>query len=229
MPLPKRVISPVYVSRDTLPEHLQLSNDLEGVTNGTLANIIRQLSSLSRHAEDMFGELYKEAESLHLRSSSLQARIDRLAVKVTQLDSTVEEVSLQDIHLRKAFKSSVVFDQQVVSKQTIPTAMADTYHQCDKPPPLDKLNVYRLVFFSFLIYLIVIIRLYPATRANYVNRRVDASRIQYNPHLFNPEIIVHVMTDWETSEITKFIWARSSIAIKITGRLISHDFGSSLC
>ncbi|XP_046635898.1 wiskott-Aldrich syndrome protein family member 3-like isoform X3 [Daphnia pulicaria] len=143
MPLPKRVISPVYVSRDTLPEHLQLPNDLEGVTNGTLANIIRQLSSLSHHAEDMFGELYKETEALHIRSSSLQARIDRLAVKVTQLDSTVEEVSLQDIHLRKAFKSSVVFDQQVVSKLTIPTAMADTYHHCDKPPPLDKLNVYR--------------------------------------------------------------------------------------
>ena len=145
MPLPKRVISPVYVSRDTLPEHLQLSNDLEGVTNGTLSNIIRQLSSLSHHAEDIFGELYKEAETLHNRSSNLQARIDRLAVKVTQLDSTVEEVSLQDIHLRKAFRSSVVFDQQVVSKQTIPTAMADTYHHCDKPPPLDKLNVYRSV------------------------------------------------------------------------------------
>ncbi|KAI9565758.1 hypothetical protein GHT06_009550 [Daphnia sinensis] len=143
MPLPKRVISPVYVSRDTLPEHLQLPNDLEGVTNGTLANIIRQLSSLSHHAEDMFSELYKETQALHIRSSSLQARIDRLAVKVTQLDSTVEEVSLQDIHLRKAFKSNVVFDQQVVSKLTIPTAMADTYHHCDKPPPLDKLNVYR--------------------------------------------------------------------------------------
>ena len=144
MPLPKRVISPVYVSRDTLPEHLQLQNDLEGVTNGTLANIIRQLSSLSYHAEDMFGELYKEAEALNMRSTSLQARIDRLAIKVTQLDSTVEEVSLQDIHLRKAFRSNVVFDQQVVSKQTIPTAMANTYHQhCDKPPPLDKLNVYR--------------------------------------------------------------------------------------
>uniref|UniRef100_A0A0P4ZEP3 Wiskott-Aldrich syndrome protein family member n=1 Tax=Daphnia magna TaxID=35525 RepID=A0A0P4ZEP3_9CRUS len=143
MPLPKRVISPVYVSRDTLPEHLQLPNDLEGVTNGTLANIIRQLSSLSHHAEDMFGELYKETEALYIRSSSLQARIDRLAVKVTQLDSTVEEVSLQDIHLRKAFKSNVVFDQQVVSKLTIPTAMADPSHHCDKPPPLDKLNVYR--------------------------------------------------------------------------------------
>lgn len=65
---------------------------------------------------------------------------------MTQLDSTVEEVSLQDIHLRKAFRSSTAFDQQVVARVTIPTAMADTYQQCDRPPPLDKLNVYRSVF-----------------------------------------------------------------------------------
>ena len=149
--MPKRVISPVHVSRDTLAEQLHLQDDLEGVTNGTLSNIIRQLSSLSRHAEDVFGELYKEAEGLHARSSNLQARVDRLAVKVTQLDSTVEEVSLQDIHLRKAFRSSTVFDQQVVSKQTIPTAMSDTYHQCDRPPPLEKLNVYRYLLLLFII------------------------------------------------------------------------------
>lgn len=54
-------------------------------------------------------------------------------------------VSLQDIHMRKAFKSSVVFDQQVVSRDTMPTAMLETYQTCDKPPPLDKLNSYRLV------------------------------------------------------------------------------------
>ena len=52
-------------------------------------------------------------------------------------------VSLQDIHMRKAFKSSVVFDQQVVSRDTMPTAMMETYNQCDTPPPLDKLNIYR--------------------------------------------------------------------------------------
>lgn len=52
-------------------------------------------------------------------------------------------VSLQDIHMRKAFKSSIVFDQQVVSRDTMPTAMLETYQQCDTPPPLDKLNVYR--------------------------------------------------------------------------------------
>lgn len=35
------------------------------------------------------------------------------------------------------------FDQQVVSRPTLPPAMLKTYHSCDKPPPLDKLNVYR--------------------------------------------------------------------------------------
>lgn len=54
-------------------------------------------------------------------------------------------VSLQDIHMRKAFKSSVVFDQQVVSRDTMPTAMLETYRQCDTPPPLDKLNIYRYI------------------------------------------------------------------------------------
>lgn len=71
------------------------------------------LICIFRHAEDLFGELARDAQQLNDRSNSLQARIDRLAVKVTQLDSTVEEVSLQDIHMRKAFKSATVFDQQV--------------------------------------------------------------------------------------------------------------------
>ena len=71
--------------------HNSVPDELEGVTNGTLANIIRQLSSLSRHAEEMFGNLSIEAEGVAVRSSNLQAKIDKLAVRVTQLDSTVEE------------------------------------------------------------------------------------------------------------------------------------------
>ena len=79
------------------------------------------------------------------RGSSLQARIDKLAVKVTQLDSNVEEVTLQEIQLRKAFRSSQTFDQQVVSRETMPKSMQEQYMACDKPPPLDKLNPYREV------------------------------------------------------------------------------------
>lgn len=39
----------------------------------------------------MFGELTREATGLAERTNVLQARIDRLAIKVTQLDSGVEE------------------------------------------------------------------------------------------------------------------------------------------
>lgn len=93
MPLPKRVIEPIHVSRGTVPDsnEISLTSELETVTNGTLANSIRQLSSLSRHAEDLFGELARETHTLATRANSLQARLDKLAVKTTQLDSTVEE------------------------------------------------------------------------------------------------------------------------------------------
>ncbi|KAM7308184.1 wiskott-Aldrich syndrome protein family member 3 isoform X1 [Ixodes scapularis] len=149
MPLLQRLIEPVHVSRGALPldakgaPAMQLPSELECVTNGTLANVVRQLSSLSKHADDLFGALFRDATALVARAGALQARVDRLTVKVTQLDSTVEEVSLQDIHMRKAFRSSIVYDQQVVSRATMPAGMLEMYQACDKPPPLDKLNPYR--------------------------------------------------------------------------------------
>ncbi len=46
-PGPERPIVPVNVCRGTL--QLLVNDELKGVTNGSLANIIRQLSTLSRH------------------------------------------------------------------------------------------------------------------------------------------------------------------------------------
>lgn len=45
--------------------------------------------------------------------------------------------------MKKAFKSTTIFDQQIFSRATMPTAMLETYEMCDKPPPLDKLNCFR--------------------------------------------------------------------------------------
>lgn len=137
----KRNIEPRHLCRGALPDGV--TSELECVTNSTLAAIIKQLGSLSRHAEDIFGELFNEANSFYLRMSSLQERVDQLAVKVTQLDSTVEEVSLQDINMRKAFKSSTIQDQQVVSRTSVPNPVVEMYHRCDKPPPLNILTPYR--------------------------------------------------------------------------------------
>lgn len=149
MPLEQRVIEPICISRGTLPLDAQgslaipIPNELECVTNGTLANVIRELSSLSRYAEDVFGGILTEMGKYITRTTTLQGRIDRLGIKVTQLDSSVEEVSIHDLHLKKPFKSSSSYDQQVVSRSSIPSSLLDQYKLCDKPPPLSKLNVYR--------------------------------------------------------------------------------------
>ncbi|NXE25096.1 WASF3 protein, partial [Ardeotis kori] len=141
MPLVKRNIEPRHLCRGALPEGV--TSELECVTNSTLAAIIKQLGSLSKHAEDIFGELFNEANSFYMRMNSLQERVDLLVIKVTQLDSTVEEVSLQDINMRKAFKSSTVQNQQVVSRNSIPNPVMEMYQRCDKPPPLNILTPYR--------------------------------------------------------------------------------------
>ncbi|XP_074487055.1 actin-binding protein WASF3-like [Sebastes fasciatus] len=141
MPLVKRIIEPRYLCRCALPDGVV--SELECVTNSTLAAVIKQLGGLSRHAEDIFSELFTEANGFHLRMSNLQERVDLLAVKVTQLDSTVEEVSLQDINMRKAFRSSTIQDQQVVSRSSILNPVLEMYQRCDKPPPLNILTPYR--------------------------------------------------------------------------------------
>lgn len=54
-------------------------------------------------------------------------------------------VSLQDINMRKAFKSSTTQDQQVVSKSSVPNPVREMYNISDKPPPLNILSTYRSV------------------------------------------------------------------------------------
>uniref|UniRef100_A0A8C6M536 Wiskott-Aldrich syndrome protein family member n=1 Tax=Nothobranchius furzeri TaxID=105023 RepID=A0A8C6M536_NOTFU len=141
MPLVKRNIEPRHLCHGAVPD--RVSSELECVTNNTLSTIIRQLSSLSKHAENVFGELFNEANTFYVRANSLQDRIDHLAVKVTQLDSSVEEVSLQDINMRKAFRSSTNQDQQVLSKGSIPDSVVGMFNSCDEPPPLRNLTAYR--------------------------------------------------------------------------------------
>ncbi|CAK8687840.1 unnamed protein product [Clavelina lepadiformis] len=141
MPLVKRAVEPSALCRQSLPRNVK--SELECVTNNTLSGVIKQLSSLSIHAEDLFGELFTEASTFYTRASKLQDRIDKLSVKVTQLDSSIEEVSLHDINMRKAFRSNRITDQQVVSRESLSQTLHATYNKADKPPPLQDLNQFR--------------------------------------------------------------------------------------
>ena len=65
--MPVRVILPTHVSRNTLSKHKVLTDELEAVNNGTLGFIIKQMSSLSKHANDIFGELMKQVDVTRVR------------------------------------------------------------------------------------------------------------------------------------------------------------------
>ncbi|NWX93704.1 WASF2 protein, partial [Nothoprocta pentlandii] len=140
MPLVTRNIEPRHLCRQTLPS---VRSELECMTNITLANVIRQLGSLSKSAEDIFGELFTQANTFASRVSVLVERVDRLQVKVTQLDPKEEEVSLQGINTRKAFKSSTTQDQKLFDRESLPVPVLETYGSCDTPPPLNILSPYR--------------------------------------------------------------------------------------
>ncbi|XP_061100154.1 LOW QUALITY PROTEIN: actin-binding protein WASF1 [Conger conger] len=141
MPLVKRNIEPRHLCHTVLPRGIK--NELECVTNVSLANVIRQLSSLSKYAEDLFGELFNEAHTFSFRVNSLQERVDRLSISVTQLDPKEEELSLQDITMRKAFRSSTIQDQQLFDRRTLPIPLQETFDLCEQPPPLNILTPYR--------------------------------------------------------------------------------------
>ncbi|UMM14485.1 hypothetical protein L5515_002269 [Caenorhabditis briggsae] len=142
MPLTKRAVSPVNISRDTIPPSIQ-RDELQCTANGTIANLIRQLSSLSKHAENIFGEIYHDAMVIHHKTNTLQQRIDRLHQKVDQLDATTDQASLNEANMRKAFKSSMLVDQHILDRSTLPAALAEQYAICDPPPNLDALNQFR--------------------------------------------------------------------------------------
>lgn len=97
MPFPTGVVQPVFVARNLAAQASSYGvadsklNELEVFSNCTLANIIRQLSSLSKQAEGMFGELIREAHSINVRANSLQIRLDRLSINTKQLNSDGEE------------------------------------------------------------------------------------------------------------------------------------------
>ncbi|XP_041868357.1 wiskott-Aldrich syndrome protein family member 2 [Melanotaenia boesemani] len=141
MPLVTRNIEPRHVCRQTIPSKIR--SELECVTNISLANIIRQLGSLSKYAEDVFGELFVQAGAFAIRVNTLGERVDRLQVKVTQLDPKEEEVSLQAITTRKAFRSSLTQDQQMFTRPSLPVPVQETYTICNPPPPLNQLSEYR--------------------------------------------------------------------------------------
>jgi hypothetical protein len=93
MPLVKRTVEPVHICATNAVKAgiKDVRDELEFISVAALASIVRQLGSLSAHVDDMFNELCREAMAITGRTMALSERAERLKIKITQLNPTVEE------------------------------------------------------------------------------------------------------------------------------------------
>lgn len=89
MPFTKHVIQPINIAQCPIPNSER--NELECLSNLTLANIIRQLSSLGEHADRVFSELIQDAVNIGMRTKVVTEKIDNLRLKLSHLDIQTEE------------------------------------------------------------------------------------------------------------------------------------------
>ena len=121
MPIVKRSIQPIYVSRNKLPKGT--SQELECTSTLTLAGVILQLSSLSKHAENLFGELFNEASDLGKRFGTLKDRVEKLNSRLETMNPEAEEEVGARESSAKKFRSRQNAKQQILSRATLPPTL----------------------------------------------------------------------------------------------------------
>ena len=95
MPLPLACVEPVYVSRAPLPETCR-DNEREFIYNETLCGLLRQLSSLTVIATEIFDAVKEEYQKIEDRISNLRSNIGRVREKVRAYNP--KEVPVREFH-----------------------------------------------------------------------------------------------------------------------------------
>lgn len=140
MPFNLLKVEPEHVSRCKI--NSKEPDELEALSNSTLANLIRQISSLGENASKIFDELTKDIVKINNRSQALNQRIQRLADNCNKLDTKNEKVTFEEIS-KKPFKSSIVIEQKILKKESMPEALRILYEKAEPPPELFKFNQFR--------------------------------------------------------------------------------------
>uniref|UniRef100_A0A914Z311 Wiskott-Aldrich syndrome protein family member n=1 Tax=Panagrolaimus superbus TaxID=310955 RepID=A0A914Z311_9BILA len=145
MPLAARSVTPVDIAQGRLPPGVK-GDVLECVANGTMANLMRQMSSLGLHAVQIFGDIHKEVSAQDQRIERIHDRLSRLQENLANQQDFPQPPFSSSFEMegrRKAFKSAMVIDQHTLDRSTLPPAMLELYNKCEDPPNLDLLNPYR--------------------------------------------------------------------------------------
>lgn len=85
MPLVHRQVEPVRINRTPISREDQF--DLDIVSNNAFIGVLHQLASLVTHADDVFGDLAQECQTVIYRTERLQSKVTVLTSNVGKLDA----------------------------------------------------------------------------------------------------------------------------------------------
>ncbi|KAE8602212.1 hypothetical protein XENTR_v10013914 [Xenopus tropicalis] len=140
MPFHLRLVQPIYVCRLGDPDaqaprggNYLIFNSLEDVSSYSLRQIVRQLSDLCRHAENIFSSIHFEASSLGDRTTRLKHRISFLQHNISHLDhkrvtvpvSNLDEESKWTVH----YTASCHQQENVFLSSSRPLCVDDLHRQ----------------------------------------------------------------------------------------------------
>jgi len=159
MPFQHHIIEPVKISQT--PVSVNEKDELECCANLTLANLIRQLASLSQHASVIFEELGQDAIKIKDRTAKLYSRIDKLKEATSKLNKENEKQTiLDDFYTLKHFKSEKYSnDPQIISKISMPKMLQVLYEKAEPPPDLNALAPFKYVIYGIITFFIENIKL----------------------------------------------------------------------
>ena len=95
MPFSERLVVPVPMSCAPVP--VSVTNELECVSNRTLCNAMRQLSSLLKLADDIFADLHQQCGDINKRTDSIK-------VKMTRIQDNIDKFNPKKAKIREYLK-----------------------------------------------------------------------------------------------------------------------------
>lgn len=152
MPFIQMIMAPIELGRVHVDNGIP--DELECVANHVLANIIRQLCSLSQHAETLFSDLHEELKEFFHRAKALNNRVNNFIIEMSHRQPAEELVQVKQ-YLEKFPMSSTltmktlqphvlqpVYTQQLVARSRMRKATLHQYNRCNKSPMLRVFNQY---------------------------------------------------------------------------------------
>ncbi|XP_002122180.2 uncharacterized protein LOC100181930 isoform X1 [Ciona intestinalis] len=97
MPFVQRRIEPVKLRRHEAAHSDKVFSELEDVSNNALVNALRQLSSLTSHAEDVFGGIQTEFSAIYRRCIRVNMRLNQLDEVVSNLNPKEVQIPVSNL------------------------------------------------------------------------------------------------------------------------------------